>query len=181
MEELIIGDIKYGRDVNKKPYHKKFIAVECQTCKQRRWIVYHARNVKQCIHCSNHRKRHRKNYHHKSTDGYVLVRIETDDFFYLMVNKVGYCLEHRLIMAKHLGRCLHSNEWVHHKNGIRDDNRIENLELTDSSSHLTKHHMGYRKGYREGYNDGVNSRIMDLTKEVRLLRWRLNLIKEEWR
>ena len=62
---------------------------------------------------------------HISKDGYVYVYYKAHPH----ADKTGRVLEHRLIFEQKLGRYLLPFESIHHKNGIREDNRIENLEL----------------------------------------------------
>lgn len=58
-----------------------------------------------------------------------------------IIDKQGYVwlrspvceYEHKVVMSKHLGRPLYKNESVHHKDGVRHHNKIENLELRASS------------------------------------------------
>lgn len=62
-------------------------------------------------------------------DGYLMERVTTDDSFACMRTGSGYVLQHRLVVARSLGRPLKTSETVHHINGDRKDNRIENLQI----------------------------------------------------
>lgn len=99
-----------------------------------------------------------------SGSGYIYILLSLGDPMYSMANKKrGYVPEHRLVMARYLGRCLLKSEVVHHKNGIRDDNRLENLELFSPGKHSVLSNICHR---------------CELRKEIRLLRWQIKQLQE---
>lgn len=62
----------------------------------------------------------------KMKDGYVKV---PNQHAHPNSDKRGRIMQHILVMTEQLGRPLYPGENVHHKNGVKDDNRPENLEL----------------------------------------------------
>lgn len=74
----------------------------------------------QCVPCCNRSRIHEGRTRHKK--GYVMVRA-------LDHPRGPYVFEHILVLEAHLGRLLYADETVHHRNGVKDDNALGNLEL----------------------------------------------------
>ena len=200
MEICEAGTIKRGKELGYKLAYCKYVYSPCPDCGKLRWarLVGGKPTRLRCRSCAN--KISNRLQHHQSgssnhfwvggriitKQGYIMVRLYPDDFFYPMCQHNGYVLEHRLVIGKHLGRNLHRWEEVHHK-GIeyteienKQDNRIENLELTTTGSHSRAHSKGYRDGYQKGLQDGRDKQIEELKKEIKLLQWQIkemNLLK----
>ncbi|GAH63562.1 unnamed protein product, partial [marine sediment metagenome] len=92
-------------------------------------------------------------------EGYVYIYLPPGDPFISMAKRKprggGHVAEHRLVIARAIGQPLRPTERVHHKYGIKDDNRLENLRFYPWGGHKSSTH----------YED----RIQDLERRVTLL------------
>jgi len=174
-----IGEIRNGHSLGYKS-NNNHVWLACSDCGKERWVrnTKHGRNHR-CASCSARKNKNwptgERSYLWKGGrtvhgNGYIMVRLSRDDFFYPMAGSNGYVFEHRLVVAKALGRCLHAWEIVHHKRGhAKNDNRFpESLQLVTDDRHkqITI----------------LENRIGQLEKEVKLLKWQiseLNKIKRE--
>lgn len=85
---------------------------------------------------------YRGGYTCKAPGGYV----REYNPFHPKGSRRGLVMQHRLVIERSIGRLLTSTEVVHHKNGDRTDNRLENLELLkDQNAHMTHEHIERRK------------------------------------
>lgn len=107
----------------------RYILCHCDCGREKEVNLYHLRSgmSKQCRSCARtgENASNWKGSRHKTMDGYIRVICRSHP----RANIKGKILEHILVMEKFLGRYISRDETVHHKNGVRDDNRIENLEL----------------------------------------------------
>ena len=160
-----IGDIATGKEIGRSAY--QYIWVACKECAQERWALsvkgkVQSNSCRPCFLVKLHQRLLKGENHPKwkggriiHADGRISILVRPDDFFYPMANARGYVQEHRLVVAKKLGRCLQSWETVHHKDGAKYHNESNNLELTTTGSHSLAHSKGYRDGYIKGYRDGL--------------------------
>ena len=131
------GEMRKGRELGFADRKRTYIWMACPDCDKRRWVCYRKRgkgSSYRCQPCSAKRRSGRLSSQWKGgrvmhSQGYIMIKVLPDDFFYPMATQTGYVAEHRLVMARHVKRCLLPWEIVHHKNGIKGDNRLENLQL----------------------------------------------------
>ena len=204
-----IGEIRKGRDAGWPNQTGLFIWHACKDCGAERWVAYAKKNEQprrmRCHSCASKRhiitkeirakmsKSHQGNKtrawkggHHIKGDGYFETLIPRDDFFYPMADTRGYIYDHRLVVAKALGRCLHSWEIVHHK-GVKypkgsienkQDNRYpENLQLVTDDKHKQISILENKIARLEQRIDKQDERLTLLEAENIQLRTQLQLIE----
>lgn len=156
-------------EVKKYKSRHKYTWCACTKCGKVKWVRHESGNPRgyRCTSCANKGRRpFRSGYLNPrwkggriNVDGYVAIKLQPDDFFYPMARSNGYVLEHRLVIANKLGRCLLNGEQVHHRPDVgKDDNREEVLYLMPNPS---------------DHSQLSACSHCELKKEIRLLRWQV--------
>lgn len=116
-------------------------------------------------------------------NGYIMRKVN----YHPKANSRGYVSEHRLVMEQHLGRFLSTNEVVHHKNGNRSDNELNNLELIyTNSEHIKNKHQQKRNDNgqfvcNEPIFNEIEFRLFDKDRKVTLIYTLRKLISTTFR
>ena len=196
----VIGEIRKGREIGYKSKTANHMWCACVVCGKERWVLIRNKQpiFTHCNICAG-KVRGRSgpaNYNWqggiiKDIAAYILVRVfpgsrdgltlefnlelVNNDFFYPMANNKGYIREHRLVVARALGRCLHLWEIVHHKRGYaKDENRYpETLQLVTDDRHK-------QITILERKIDLQAQRITKLEAELILLRTQLTGSRKRW-
>lgn len=171
-----IKDIRSACEIGKEGWGK-YALTPCPDCGIERWIPLRKSRPRWlfCGSCMAKRNQVRntkglrittgaKNFNWKGgrakgKDGYMLHLLPDHP----SADSKGYVSEHRFVMEQKIGRYLTPKEHVHHINGIRSDNRVENLELISPSNHAIKSALCGQ---------------CELRKEIRLLRFQVKELTE---
>ena len=141
----------YGREIGRKPHNRIFAKILCPACHGTRWIsLTHAKEAKtpKCRVCTG--KGYFKGVPRRRINGHGYVILEAHG---------KTIMEHRSIIEQHLGRALQRSEVVHHINGRKTDNRLENLVVLSIEDHQNLH--------------------KEQAEQIRLLLWRIKQLEEK--
>jgi hypothetical protein len=129
-----------------------YIYAECIQCNKPRWTqavlnggTKYVPRAKLCRVCAGKNstklspKFHGDGVVYHPSVNRTWIRLNENDPYISMCKKYGYVLRARLVVAKHLGRCLTSDEIIHHINGNSNDDSIDNLKLCSAEEHNKLH------------------------------------------
>ena len=141
-----LGDTVHARDIGYKSRGLRVWA-QCPICHTRSWREQRFA-TKPCPKCGIPKgKELRKGEMNvrwsggkRHADGYVFITVDESHPYFVMARKVSHrnlyqISEHRLVIAQAIGRPLAYDEIIHHINGIKSDNRLENLMLLKNNQH----------------------------------------------
>ena len=119
-------------------------------------------------------KQRKKESWHKRSDGYIEGTVWIDDYTQIKTR------QHRWVMQNHLGRMLKPDEHVHHINGIRDDNRIENLQVMNEIEHkkLNRKNSNRKFGYKIDVPQELRKKRSEMMKVLGNLTWKEKHVKQ---
>ena len=150
-----LGKYKSGKDII-------YYNLTCPKCGKKHWTRYISEHS-HCVHCRNMPtgvKHHAwKGGRNLASNGYIEILLQPDDPLFAMAGERHYAWEHRIVVAKRLGRCLKDWELVHHLNGVKTDNRDENLELVTPHEHRAW--------------ENLVSRVQELEAQIAFLKWKI--------
>ena len=132
-----VGDIK-----TEGQWSNKYIWVQCPDCLQERWMrltnFHRGKDIGLCLSCFNKRDSGKrgdgKRNGHKQ-NGYMFIKVAGHP----RATKEGFVKHAVLVFEGIIGRNLSRQEHVHHINGIRDDDKPENLTIMTNSEHARLH------------------------------------------
>lgn len=164
-----MSELKKAKELGYKGYGN-YIWHACIDCGKERWVIL-VKGMPQNSRCQscNNKWLNWRGGRVKIKSGYIFIKLFPNDFFYPMAKSDGYVFEHRLVMAKHLGRCLHRWEIIHHKNGVKGDNRLENLQLVTDDRHKQITILENRITYLE-------NQAKEQSKLIKLLQWQIKQV-----
>src|ERR1035437_11138416 len=110
--------IQCGSKYKPTRQNQKYCSLKCVGVSQKKYF-----SIPQCL----------KESHRKIDKALGYVRVYRPD--HPMANTWGYAYEHRLVIESNIGRFLNKDEHVHHINGVRWDNSLENLKILSASEH----------------------------------------------